>query len=338
MSVLFSGTNQGSFVSTGQAETIQLPSGVDWMWVRNLTTSYAAGAGNGVEYYWQLGMVQGRGTIYSKTAVTDAITVDEIAVGEGFFLVNNTVNIPGGAVAVTGITNGNPPVVNTGSTAGLVDGSIVRIFDTVGALQLAGYDFTIDNIVADTSFELAYMAQIANANPGAGTYRRIPFNPYFYPSSRYITKITQDDRAIVTLSVTHNYEIGQKIRFVIPTVTATRFGMTELNGVEATIFDINQPDDDGVTNTITVDVDTTGFTAFEFPLTGSGPFTPAQVIPIGENTADALAASENILSDATENRGFFGITLQAGLDSPAGSEDDVIYWVAGISFSVDNEA
>lgn len=333
MSVLFTGTMQGRFTSTGASKILQIRSDLDWMWVKNETVSYAAGAGTGAEFYWQRGMSQGRGTIYTKTAVTNALAVGQIAANSGFYLVDNSVNLPGASVALTGITNGTPPVVNTGNTAGLVDGDVVRIFNTVGALQLGGMDFTIGSVVANTSFELAYMSQIVNANPGAGTFRKIPYNPLYYPPVRTITNITQATQAVVTLSVTHQYEIGQKIRFVVPTINATSYGMTELNGVEATIVDINT-----TANTITVDVDTSGFTAFAFPLTAqyAQGFTQAQVVPVGQNTGVSRANNVSDLSGASRNTGFIGIQLQGGANSPAGVANDVIYWVAGKSFSIDN--
>jgi hypothetical protein len=337
MSVIFSGTNQGRFTSNGAAVTIQLTSGIDWIWVKNITQSYSAGAGQGVEYYWQLGMTQGRGTIYTKTTTTNALSISQIAANAGFFLVDSSVNIPGPSLALTGITAGNPPVVLTSNTSSLNNGDTVRIFFTVGALQLRGLDFTIGAISAGVSFTLAYMAQIAAANPGAGTFRRIPFNPLYYPPIRFITKITQATQAIVTLSVNHQFTVGQTVRLIVPTVSAVAFGMTELDGVQATIVAIGQADNDGVTNTITIDQDTTGFSAFAFPLTTDPGFTPAQVVPMGENTAEALNAGANILGDSTNNVGYVGIQLQAGAASPAGVASDVIYWVAGKSFAVDNE-
>lgn len=331
MSVVFTGTNQGRFTSTGAAETIQLRSDLDWLWVYNQTVQYAAGGGTGAEFYWQRGMTQGRGTIYTKTAVTGALAVAQIAANAGFYLVDSSVNVPGPSLALTGITNGATPVVNTANTASLNDGDIVRIYSTVGALQLRGLDFTVDTIVAGVSFELAYMAQIVNANPGAGTFRRIPYSPLFYPYNRYITNITQAAQAVVTLSVTHGYTVGQIIRFIVPTVTAAAYGMTELDGLQATIVAVNT-----VTNTITVDLDTTGFTAFAFPLTADPGFTPAQIVPVGANTAESLTLGVDYLADATRNTGYIGIQLKAGTSSPAGAVNDVIYWVAGKSFSVDN--
>ena len=337
MSVVFSGTNQGRFTSTGANVVIQLRSDLDWMWVKNYTVSIAAGAGAGAEFYWQRGMAQGRGLVYSKTAVTGALAVAQIAANSGFYLVDSSVNLPGPSLALTGITAGNPPVVNTANTASLSNGDIVRIFNTVGAKQLGGLDFTIGALSAGVSFTLAFMAQIASANPGAGTFRRIPYNPYFYPSSRYITKISQATQAIVTLSVTHSYTVGQVVRLIVPTVTALAYGMTALDGLQATIVAINQADADGVTNTITIDIDTTGFSAFAFPLTTAPGFTPAQVVPMGENTAEALLLGANILGDATVNTAYIGIQLVAGALAPAGVAEDVIYWVAGKSFMVDNQ-
>ena len=336
MSVLFSGTNQGRFTSTGQPQILQLPSGVDWIWVKNITTSYASGAGTGAEFYWQLGMTQGQGTIYTKTSSTNALQVGQIAAGAGFYLVNSTVNIPGPSLSLTGITNATPPVVNTANTASVNPGSIVRIFSTVGAQQLGGLDFTVGTVSSGTSFTLAYMQPIASANPGAGTFRVIPYNPYFYPPIRYITNISQATQAIVTLSVTHQFTVGQEVRFIIPTVSSTAFGMTQLNGLQGSIVAINQPDVNSFTNTITVDIDTTGFSPFAFPLTTDPGFTPAQVVPIGENTATALNLNQNILGDSTTNTGYFGLQLMAGANSPAGVSTNVIYWVAGKSFSVNN--
>ena len=338
MSVLFSGTNQGNFKQPATAvnQTIKLPSGVDWMWVYNQTQQYAAGGGQGVQFYWQSGFTQGLGTQYTKTAATNALAISQIAANAGFFLVDSTINIPSASVALTGIDGSNPPVVFTGNTAGLAIGSVVRIYQTVGALQLQGLDFTIGTVVANTSFTLANMSPIASANPGAGSYRIIPFDPYFYPDRRVITNIKNAKQAIVTLSVTHGYLVGQEIRFVIPTVTNLAFGMTELDQVQAAIVAVGQADTNGSTNTITVDVDTTAFGAFAFPLTADGVFTPAQVVPVGANTAVGLAADVNVFNDARINTGYFGMQLIAGANSPAGQANDVIYWVAGKSFSVNN--
>jgi hypothetical protein len=331
MSSVFSGTNQGTFVGTGNTVMVPVRAGIDWMMIWNYTAaSNTETPGEGVFYYWQLGMAPGTGLQIKKSDGTNVLNMLDLTAG-GFTLFDTTVNIPGPAIAVTAVDTGVPPLVHTGNTAGLNDGDIVRMYNITGAQQLGGIDFTVGDITPNTSFQLAYMASIVAGT--TGNYRRIPYNPYFYPPTRVITKISQATSAIVTLSVLHQFTVGQVIRFVIPTVTAAAFGMTELNGVQATIIDVGQADGDGVTNTITVDVDTSGFTAFAWPLTGDGGFTPAQVVPVGENTAQAIASGFDILGDAEFNTGEIGMALGAGINGPAGSSTDIIYWVAGKSFS-----
>lgn len=361
MSVVFTGTNQGRFTSTGAAQTIQLRSDLDWMWVYNQTVQYADGAGTGAEFYWQRGMAQGQGTIYTKTTATNALAVAQIAATAGFYLVDSSVNIPGASTALTGITGNagafTSPQVLTGNTNGLpvtaVVGAdnpagVVRIFNTVGAQQLGGMDFTVANVVSNTSFDLINMPAIATAT--TGTYRVIPFDPLYYPTVRLITKIVvatagtaaagnpamQANQALVTLSVTHGYTVGQELRFVVPTVTAAAYGMTQLDGLQGTIIAVGDTDADGSVNTVRISIDVSGFTAFALPLTADPRSTFAQVVPIGENTAQALSSNVNILGDSTTNTGYIGIQLQAGTGSPAGVAGNVIYWVAGKSFSVDN--
>jgi len=356
MSVVFSGSFSGRFVSTGQNTFIPLPSGVDFMETLNETVAYAGGAGSVYAGKWFFGDPQGQGTRFVKEATIGASVPGQFAANTGFFLQNNTINIPGGVTTLTQILGNtgafSSPQILTTNTNGLpvtaVAGAnnpagIVRVYrvsgtagaPTVGALQLQGIDFSVANVVSNTSMDLIYMAAITGTGTPVvtGSYAVIPFNPYFYPSTRVITKISQATQAIVTFSVQHFYTIGQKLRFHIPTVNSTKFGMTQLDNVEATIVAINVADADGSTNTVTIDVNTLAFTAFAWPLTTDGTFTPAMVVPIGENTATALNLGQNILADATVNQGQMGMLLVAGTASPAGVSTNVITWAAFKSFN-----
>lgn len=334
--VVFSGTNQGVFTSNGSAQVLQIRSDLDWMYVYNYTQIAAASASTGYQFYWQRGMAPGTGLEYKSNSGSTAVNIVALASG-GFTLANNTISVPGPAIAITSITNATPPVVATGNTAGLFAGStIVQLYNVVGAQQLGGLDFTVGTVVGSTSFTLAYMAGIAAAT--TGNYRVIPYDPYFYPPQRVISKIESStlngsNVAIVTLTVTHNFTVGQRVRFYIPQVTSSAFGMTQLNQVEATIVAIGAADADSTTNTITVNVDVSGFTAFAWPLTTDPAFTPAQVVPVGEYTAQANLSGVNPFQDAEINEGYIGILLGAGANGPAGQNADVIYWVAGKSFN-----
>lgn len=350
MSVVFSGSFSGVFTSTGVAKFIPLPSGVDWMTVKNETVSYAAGGGTGAEFYWRLGMPDGRGTIYTKTAATNALAVGQIAANSGFFLQDTSIIVPSASLNLQTISGATPPLVASNATGSLIAGNIVRIYAVTGALQLGGLDFTVSNVTANTSFNLAYMSPIAAAT--TGTYRIIPFNPYFYPSTRTITAMTPGPLAnvaqpasvtVVTMSVDHSYTVGQQVRLTVPPIFgAAFFGPFAINPTsqQCTIVAIGQQDAYGYTNTITVDLNTQSSPAFVFPVTTSPGFTPAQVTPIGENTGIALTnpfypanSGQDVFADATLNTAQIGMLLQAGTASPAGVTGNVISWVAGKSYN-----
>ena len=339
MSVIFSGTNQGKFTSTGASKTLNIRSDVDWIKVYNYTAAEQLVADLGFEYYFQRGMEQGTGIVYSKLGAQalDPTTVGTLAVGTGFYLIDTSLNVPGPIVATSAINGANPPNVTCASTASIKEGDIVRLYNSLGAIQLNSIDFTVGTVADATHFDLKYMSAIV-ATALAGQFRRIPYDPVFYPRNRYIVNITKAAQAVVTMTVTHGYKVGQVVSFVVPSVggSVASYGMTEINGLQGTIVAVTS----GATNTITVDIDTSGagFTAFAFPDTAQAlaGFTQAQVVPVGMNTAEGLSSGSDILSDATLNTGFIGITLVGGANSPAGANNDVIYWTSGNSFSINN--
>ena len=322
---------QGKFTSDGANKTIQLRSDVDWMAVYNYTQSVnGTGSGQVVAAYWQRGLASGYAFAQTKTATTLA-TINTVLTSGGFTLVDSSLQTPGTLNAtITAVSNAAIPVVSNSGTNGLVAGDVVRIINVAGAQQLGGIDFTVGyNTLTSGTFSLDYMAQIVAGT--TGSWRKISFNPIFYPRRRVITKITKASSAVVTLSVTHGYKVGQAVRFQVP----ADFGMVEMNGLLGTITAIDTTTTSG--NSITVDIDSSAFTTFAWPTTSSVAFTPAEVIPVGEDTAEALADAVDILSDATNNESYIGMVLGGGASGPAGAASDVIYWRAGKSFSVDNQ-
>lgn len=59
-----------------------------------------------------------------------------------------------GSSTITGITQANPGVVSTPSTAGLVNGDKVRINNVAGMTQVNGNEYTISSVVLNTSFSI----------------------------------------------------------------------------------------------------------------------------------------------------------------------------------------
>jgi hypothetical protein len=327
---------QGRFTSTGTTEIIEIRSDIDWMKVLNYTVADddTQTTAVGVEYYWQRGMANDTGIEYKKSNAANASQLTTAMASGGFTLIDSSIVTPGGAVAITGASNVVRPIISTTSTAGLSAGDVVRLSSVTGAEGLDGIDFTIDTIVSNTSFRLAGALQQAQGAAGtAGFYRKIPFNPIYYPSYRYILNITQAASAVITLSVPSNYTVGSKVRFVIPSVI---YDMVEIDGLIGTITAV---DDTVATQTITVNIDSTGFTAFNFPTAAesvANVLSKAMVVPVGMNTSYSITNGVNILSAATDNIAYIGMSLAAGADSPAGVTSDVVYWVAGKSFSVTN--
>lgn len=312
---------QGSFVATGNAVTLNVPSGVDWIEVYNYTKMAANAASTGYQYYWQLGMPNGVGLEYQSNAGANAINIIPSPAG-AFKLVDTSVNTPSQLYAITAGTNVTQPVYTATITA-LSNGNLVRLINVPGNLNLSGYTFGVTAVGGGT-FQLGPV--LANA-PGAvatgGSYRIIPFNPLYYPPYRLVVNISQAAQAEVTTSVPHLYVVGQQVRFE----TTKPFGMVEISGLTGNVVSIVDA------YNFTVDIDSSGFTAFTFPLVASVPFTPAIVNPVGE-AANANIANPNLLDDATINTGLVGIQLSAGADNyPAGVVNDVIYWKVGKSFN-----
>lgn len=353
---------QGSFVvpATIVPVNIQIPSGVDWMKVVNYTRAGTVGgaAAYGFEFYWQRGMAAGTGQVkyYSNGS---AIVNGDTLVSGGFTLYDPTQNVVGVPVNTTAATNATRPVVST--AAALAVGDVVRVSNRGGAVfSPYGVDFVVGAVNAGVSVTLLFAGNaLATAPGGAGTtgsIRKINFDPLFYPRNRYITNITQAAQAQVSTSVAHQYTVGQELRFNIP----AECGMVQLNGNSANNYQPAVVVSVVDAYNFTINIDTTGFTAFTTPTNAQQPCSWPEVTPFGIDTAAALVAPANvvpgvvngvgaqinatnsgILADSTVNTGFLGMTLGVGgngaisgasIGGPAGSvAADVVYWVAGKS-------
>jgi hypothetical protein len=361
--------DSGYFVATGSTLYVNALQGASWLKVINYTNAGLTPAtvpiwqiGDGLEFNWQAGMLPDDCTVLMRSLLVGAgsvtySTARALAV-PGITLINNLNSSPLPAATanagITAIGAGPAPLVSsafvwptslTGAAAN-VPGDIVRLYYTLGALQLGAIDFTVNTVIADTSFHLAYMPTIiATAALGAQAFwRKVPYDPYFYPSHRYISAIeispTNPQQTIVTLTVTHKYEVGQTVRFIIPKA----YGMTQLSEIQpaATIVAIGEADANGFTNTITINVPVGSFTPFVFPLSTAYPFTPAMVVPVGMNEAEALHPVPpmppfpplNDLTDATRNTAMNLLALSAGQSSPAGIAGNLIFWQLGTSYTL----
>ena len=327
---------QGVLTATGNNLWIPLINGADWVEVVNYTQTIASTQWAATKFYWQYGMAQDDALQEFHSTASQIVSTSFCSTGyngatyHGISAVNTSAQTIGAAIAVTGVTAANPPLVQTGTTTGLIPNKSVVL--TTGP-QMCGIDFSIGAVVPTTSFSLAHMPQpIAG---GTGFYRQIQYPSLYYPRRRYITQVTTGVTTTLVTSVTNSFNVGESVRFVVPAA----FGMTQLNGLQGTVLAVNQVGTTG-NNTVTVDIDSSGFNAFVFPLAAAVPFSYAEIIPVGEDTAIALALNANILADSTVNTGWTGIILgtdssaaAVALGSAGGTSGDVIYWRAGSSFN-----
>ncbi len=299
----------GSFTSAGASRDIILPKPIDYFQVTNRSIWGSNPADLVVQSIWYRGYAAGQAKTISEAA-TGVMSATLIAAGgAGFTEIDQSSLNPGALVATgTAITAATPAVVSDATNAAV--GDIVRIMNTTGMLQIAGMDFSVTAATAGVSFTLGYLPAAGFAAPATNAdYRIIPAARY-QPARRQITAITVAAAAVVTLSVTHNYTVGDIIKVNVP----TGYGMPEINGLQGEVTAINT-----ATNTITTDIDSSAFTAFAFPtsaVAAAGISFP-EILPVGE-----IATA---LDNPTDNQSIFGLTLGTGV---SGSNTDQMDWIA----------
>ncbi len=326
----------GSFTSTGAGVKIPLPSSADYFHTWNITQFPLAPATPVVIQGEWFGKKFGFGATaandgirWKKSANTSVITIDTFATStasNGFTYVETTPVVePQAANAITAITAASPAVVTQTQTYN--ENDIVRIYNTTGMLQYAGMDVQISSVSGSGYTMIGIRASGLTAGT-AGFTRRISKFGAVEPEFLYITEITQATQAVVRTSVdpTVHYVVGMKIYFSVP----ASFGMTQINGLTGKIVAVS-----AANYTVTVDIDTSAFTAFAFPLTTASPTAAlfATYSPAGASTQrDPITGVQTGYDFSTQafRTGEFVpyMFLAGGAQSPAGASADVINWMA----------
>lgn len=358
-------TLQGNFVSTGKRVDLPIPCGADWIRVYNMDALSQNTVDLAYEFYWQKNMTSGGGIgwVLQGAQVNDPVSVGALVAGTGFLPLNqgyssgisaqvrNSTKLSA-PIAFTAVTDATRPVVTTASTAGLQNGDVVYLSQDAGAIDagdLLGIPFEVDLVITDTSFRIKNILEQMPGNAGTnGFWRRLVVPNTFYPELRYIVNIATTGAfgtltatvlaPVITTSVDSGYVVGQEVTFH---VSSAINGMVQIDALSAPIIAV----DPATPSVFQVSLDTTGFSAFLFPTNADialiRAYTPAHVVPAGEDTATALAAIPvvDILSDASVNQLIIGMTLLGGnltpgaTAGPAGALNDVMFWQAGAVYS-----
>ena len=113
----------------------------------------------------------------------------------------------------------------------------------------------------------------------------------FYPKKAYIDAISNAQNAVVEFTENHDYLVGEIVSFRV----SKNFGMYEINNLKAKILS-------KTSDTITVDIDTTTWTAFDYSLINTSGTSPPLCIPVGSGSVDNGGVEEVIFADAFDNR------------------------------------
>lgn len=320
----------GSFTSDGAGKKILLPSSADYFETFNVTQMAATNPNTVIKGFW-FGSKFGAGASPAgqgmKVVKTTADLTSAFAANTGFTYVNTAPVIEAqNAAAITAISAASPAVVSQASH-GYSAGDVIQFYGTTGMLQIAGMNFQISTVNANDYTLIGLRAAGLTAGT-AGFTRRISKYGAVEPQFLYVTEITKATQAVVRLSVdpTLHYVAGMKVRFSVP----QSFGMTQMDGLTGTILSLS-----AANYTMTMDIDSTAFTTFAFPLTTASPTAPlfATIAPAGARTYKNVDTGVQYGYDFQFQPFRTGefvpyMFLTGGAQSPAGATSDIINYIA----------
>ena len=284
--------DMGTFTSASSVafHDVVLPGGQpDKFVLRNRTAWGDDAAETSVESMWFRGMAQDAAQTIDQAVTSGAMSTE--AVTSGGFRFFDTANPPTfAALATTAITgSAGTFVVSMASTGTIAVGDWVRLYATTGELQIAGYVFQVTAVTANVSITLGYMASggltfAADATAG----QVVKFIPNeMYPRWSFIANISQAAQAVVNFTGQNDYTPGEIVSFRVPSA----FGMSEINNQQVRVLSVTNS---STVSSITLDLDTTGYTAFAFPTSAvaAAGVSPAVVVPSADGVVpDAGSAT-----------------------------------------------
>jgi len=333
-----------SFTSAGIGVKIPLPSSADYFETINTTQMGLTGTvcvrGEWYGPKFGVGASAVNDGIRWRKAGSSAILIDKFTTStasDGFTYVTTSPVVEAqSASAITAITNANPAVVAQTNTYS--NGDVLQFYNTTGMLQIAGMNFQISSASGSGYTLLGLPATVSNGFAAAGTAgftRRISSFNAVEPGFLYITNISQAIQAVVSTSVdpSSHYAVGMKIHLSVP----YSFGMTQMNQLTGKILAVNAVSataNIGAYN-LTIDIDSSAFTAFAFPLSTSSPTVSlfAALAPAGASTqvdpVTGVVTGYDFQKQPFRTGQFVPyMYLGGGAASPAGAALDIIDWKA----------
>jgi hypothetical protein len=346
--------------ATPVAQNIPMTDMPDWVFVKDLTNWGAQStAANPIYSEWFSSMAPGSYLALGQPSSTGSGVATYASQGaSGGFTFINQANPPTFAkVAITAV-NGTTFVVSAGTTTGINVGDMVRLINVVGAQQISGPNlYQVTAVSASTSITLGYAASAASAglvvaNGTTGYYQKV-YPKQFLPNTLPVAYITQAAQAVVYFFGQNPYSAGELVDFQIP----VPYGMTQLSNLTAKAGSgaltsnpsgaarILSVTNSATVSSITIDVNTLGFTAFQFPTSAAfaGGASPAVCMPAGSgvvplNGSATIPASPpgTNLVDAFDNKSQYIMNIGLSAVGVASANMQVFAFKADFNNAITN--
>lgn len=309
--------------STVSAQNLAVTDRPDWIFVKDITNWGAQStAANPIYSEWMSQMAQGSYLAIGQPSATGSSVALYSSKGtSGGFTFIDLSNPPSYATLAASSINSSTFVVAMTNTGSIAVGDYVRVLNPVGMLQVGGLIAQVTAVSVNTSITLGYVATGAaglNLSGNASSASILKFIPNkFYPKEKQIINITQASQAKVYFASQNDFTPGEIVDFTIP----TSYGMSQLSyltkqpGGAARVLSVTNS---ATESSITINVNTTGFTAFSYPATGSvlGTASPATCYPAGSGVVP-LNGSATVpqsppgtnLQDAFDNRNQYYVNV-----------------------------
>lgn len=346
----FIGTGSYTNAASALPATVALPAKPDLFLVRNLTgwgsgtggppiTTYTAVA-NLESWIFPYTMAAGSFRQMGQSAVSVAAASLYATQGtsNGFTFIDSASPPTFAALAITTpFINATSWVVSMSNTGSIAVGDYVRVLNPTAMLQAGGIVAQVTAVSVNTSITLGYIASSVSAgasfttNSTGGSILKF-YRGKYYPKKLQVMHVTQATQAVVYFAEKNDFTPGQMVDFNVPTT----YGMIQLsfltkgNGPARVLSVTNS----STVSSITLDLDTTGFTAFAYPTSAasvgatSPPFCfPAGsgIVPLsGSATVPQSPPGTNLL-DAFDNLNQFYMYIGS---SVVGADSAVMQWEA----------
>ena len=330
-----------ALIASGVEVQLQSQNPPDFIVTKNITNWGAASKATAIEWWWERSMAQqsARGILQSSEGSTPQLpAMTSYPISSSGISTYDTANPPTfAALANTTITGtAGTFIVSMTNTGSIAVGDYVRLYNETGMQQFSGYTFQVTAVSTNSSITLGYVASsgiTTAANATAGFVQKMIPNR-FYPKEKRIITVTQATQAVVYFGQKNDFTPGEQVSFRIP---SSQWGMIQLNNVKARVLSVTNS---ATVSSITIDLDTSGFSAFTFPtsaqaVAGISPAvcipSASMVVPDPSNTALVQQPPGTNLLDAFDDRNtrviFFGPGLW-NVSSHTATNSDVWMWQA----------